>query len=235
MNVRGLIVDLDGTLVDSNPVHVEAWRRAFAELGYAVPADELAKLMGMGGDKLVTAAGGEEAESRHGDELRAGHARHFATVAAETGLLVIPGAVELLRDARRMGMRVALATSSKRDHLETTFAACGHDFGADVDELVTADDADESKPEPDLTHAAADRLGLAPGDCALVGDTPYDGESAGRAGACFWGVQSGGFEAAELWAAGADRVFADADAVWRHLDDLLLPLTCAEPAVRAAG
>ena len=235
MSVRGLIFDLDGTLIDSNPAHVEAWRRAFAALGYDVPAAGLAKLMGMGGDKLVAAAVGEAAEWRHGDELRAGHGKQFAAVAAERGLRVFPGAVEVLRDARRMGVKVALATSSKRDHLATSFAACGHDFEADVDELVTADDADASKPEPDLTHAAAGRLGMEASDCALVGDTPFDGESAARAGACFWAVQSGGFEAADLWAAGADRVFADVAAVWRHLDDLLLPTSCVQPAVRAAA
>ena len=235
MSVRGLIVDLDGTLVDSNPCHVEAWRRAFAGLGYAVPAADLCRLMGMGGDKLVPAAVGAAADWRHGDELRAAHGRHFAAVANERGLRVFPGAVELLRDARRMGVRTALATSSKREHLDVSFAAAGHDFAADVDELVTADDAAESKPEPDLTHAAAARLGLVPGECALLGDTPYDGAAAGKAGACFWAVQTGGFEAGELWAAGADRVFADVAAVWRHLDDLLDPTTCVQSAARAAG
>ncbi len=229
MIVRGLICDLDGTLIDSNLAHVEAWRRAFAHLGYDVSAGRLTKLMGMGGDKLVPAAVGEAAAWRHGDDLRTAHGKHFAAVASEQGLKVFPGAVELLRDARRMGVKVALATSGSRAYLVTSFATCGHDFGPDVDALVTAD---ESKPEPDLTHAAADRLGLDALDCALIGDTPYDGESATRAGACFWAVQSGGFEAADLWAAGADRVFADVAAVWRHLDDLLLPASCVQ---RAAG
>lgn len=235
MSVRGIIFDLDGTLVDSNDTHVEAWRRAFADLGYAVPAAAIRPLIGMGGDKLVAAAAGDEAERRHGDALRAGHGRQYAALAADRGLRVFPGAVELVRDARRVGVRTAMATSSNRDHLRVTTDACGHDFAADVDEVVTKDEAAGSKPEPDLTQAAARRLGLDPHECVLVGDTRYDGESAAAAGACFWGVMSGGTEAADLWAAGADRVFPDVAAVWRHLDDLVSPVTCLHPAMRAAA
>ena len=235
MCVRGLIFDLDGTLVDSHAAHAEAWRRAFTDLGYAVTAADLSGLIGMGGDKLVPAAVGSAADWRHGDDLRAGHARHYATVASERGLRVFPGAVELLTDARRMGVKTALATSGARGHLAVTTAACGHDFAADVDELVTADDAAESKPEPDLVYAAAHRLGLEPSECVLVGDTRHDGVAAAAAGACFWAVQTGGYTASDLWAAGADRVFADVAAVWRHLDDLLAPVMCVQTAVPAVG
>jgi HAD superfamily hydrolase (TIGR01509 family) len=235
MSVRGLIFDLDGTLVDSNPAHVEAWRRAFAEVGDPVPADRIAPLIGMGGDKLVPAAAGEPTERRHGDDLRAAHARHYQQVAAERPPRVFAGAVELVRDGRRMGVKTALATSSSREHLTVTATACGHDFAADVDVLVTADDADGSKPDPDSMHAAARRLGLDPSECVLVGDTPHDGQAATAAGIEFWGVQTGGFAASDLWASGADRVFPDVAAVWRHLDDLLSPATCVQPAMRQVG
>ena len=235
MSVRGIIFDLDGTLIDSNRSHVEAWRRAFAGLGYPVPTATIAKLVGMGGDKLVPAAVGEAADWRHGDDLRAAHGREYEGVLAEQPVRLFPGAVELLREAGRMGVKTALATSSKQAHLDISFGSVGHDLADEVDEVATADDAAASKPEPDLIHAAAGKLGLDPAECVLVGDTPYDGQAAVTAGACFWAVQCGGFDAGELWGAGADRVFADPDALRRHLDDLLVPVMCVQAAMKSAG
>lgn len=223
MRIRGIIFDLDGTLVDTNAAHVEAWRRAFAEHGYDIPADRIAPQIGKGGDQLIPALLPADAAGKDGDALRKANGEHFVRIAGESRFRVFPGAVELIREVRRRGLTAALATSSKPNHLEATTKSCGTDFRELVDRATDADDADRSKPHPDLIAAAADKLGLPPAACVVVGDTPYDGQAAAHAGARFWGVLSSGcgFTEADLRAAGADLVFRDPADLLARLDDAL--------------
>ncbi|MFO0851338.1 MAG: HAD family hydrolase [Gemmataceae bacterium] len=221
MTTRGVILDLDGTLVDTNGRHVEAWRRAFARFGYDVPAARIGPQIGKGGDQLVPALIGAEAADRDGEQLREEHGRQFVAIAAAEAIPVFPGAVELIEALKRRGVQTALATSSNDKHLTATFRSCGVDFADLVDERTTADDADASKPAPDLVHAALAKLGLAAGECAMLGDTPYDGEAAGKAGVRFWAVRCGGFPEEVLKAAGAAVVLQDPAEVYASLDRLL--------------
>ncbi len=221
MAVRGVIFDVDGTLVDTNATHVKAWRRAFERHGYDVEPDRIVGQIGKGGDKLVPTLLGDAAEAKDGDALRDAHSENYAELVRDTPLHLFPGAVELLESLKKAGIPTALATSSKREHLDNTLRAAGVDLGEKVDAVATADDADASKPAPDLVQSAADKLGLPPGDCVLVGDTVYDVEAAARAGVACWAVACGGcFDAAALRAAGAVAVFTDPADILAHREEL---------------
>ncbi len=222
MPVSALILDLDGTLVDSNPVHVRAWQRALAGRSYDVPAESLRKHIGMGGDQFVPAVAGADAEAKDGDALRDDHAAAFAALAEHGSIAVFPGARELLAAAKSSGMKTALATSSGPPHLKALAAGAGVDFSELVDATADADDAGASKPDPGLVLAALKKLGVSAGSAALVGDSVYDGEAAGRAGVRFWAVTCGGcFTADELRAAGAEHVYADPAALLAALPGLV--------------
>jgi HAD superfamily hydrolase (TIGR01509 family) len=222
MPVRGVIFDLDGTLVDTNAAHAEAWRRAFADQGYDVPLDRIRPEIGKGGDKLLPAVIGDAATKKNGEALKKGNGDHYKQLAGGQTFPVLPGAEALLAELRRRGVKTALATSSKPKHLEPTFASCGVDFTKLVDESADAGDAEQSKPAPDLVHAALDKLGLPAADCAMVGDTLFDGEAAGKAGVRFWAVACGGTtDEAALKAAGAARVFRDPAELLARLDEVL--------------
>lgn len=222
MPVSALILDLDGTLVDSNPVHVRAWQRAFAGRSYDVPADRLRKHIGMGGDQFVPAVAGAGAEDKDGKALRKDHAAAFATLAEPGSIAVFPGARELFPVAKELGLKTALATSSGPPHLKAILAGCEIDFPALADEAADAGDATASKPDPDLVLAALKKLGVPANSAAMVGDSVYDGEAAKAAGVRFWAVTCGGcFTADELRAAGAEHVYTDPAALLADLPGLL--------------
>lgn len=220
--LTALIFDLDGTLVDTNELHVESWVRAFSQCGYRIDADRIRPEMGKGGDNLVPAVLGRDADARDGDRLRDASAREYPRLARERGVRVLDGAVALLAEARRRGLRTALATSSGDDHLAATFAAAGVDLRTHVDAVVMKDDVARSKPQPDVVLAALARLDLSPAECALVGDTPHDAEAAKRAGVVTLGVECGGLnDAPALVRAGARRVYAGPADLLARLDEAL--------------
>ena len=221
VSVRGAIFDVDGTLVATNEAHVEAWRRSFRAFGYDVTREQILPEVGKGGDNLVPAVIGEEGEAENGDRLRRRHAEEFLAIARSTRFAVLPGAIELLAALRERGLRTALATSSKAEHLEATLRSAGIDFRELVDEVVTATDAEASKPAPDIVVAAVDRLGLPPSRCLFVGDTPHDGTACAGAGVPFLGVTSGGNPAGALLEAGALFVWSDPGELLEHLDAAL--------------
>jgi HAD superfamily hydrolase (TIGR01509 family) len=221
MALDAVIFDIDGTLIDSNGAHVEAWGRAFVHFAYAIPCDRIAVEIGKGGDQLVPSVLGEAAEERHGEALRKAQREEFLGIARSRQLPVFPGVRALLDTLRRRGLRTALATSSNEEHLEGLLQSAGLDLRKCVDLLVTADDAEASKPAPDLVTAAVERLGLSPAQCAMVGDTIYDAEACKGAGVVCLGVLSGGNTASALLAAGARSVWRDAADLLAHLDDVL--------------
>ena len=207
---KAIIFDIDGTLIDDNDAHVRAWIEAFRSHGYAIPAERIREHIGEGGDHLVPALIGKEAAGRDGKAIRAAHDEAFAAVAAKEHFRVYPKAKELLDRLRGAGLRVALATSSQDHQLQTTERSAGVDVKAWADEVVTSSEAGASKPSPDVVLAALEKLGLPPGECVFVGDTPYDGEAAGRAGVPFVGLLCGGTtDEAALRRAGARAVYRD--------------------------
>lgn len=221
MAFRAIIFDIDGTLVDSNGAHVEAWHAAFAAHGHEVPHERIRLEIGKGGDKLVPSVLGEEAESREGESLRERQSEEFLEIAGRTRLAAFPRAREIFDTLARRGVRTALATSSSREHLEALGRSAGLDLTSLGETLVNADDIEETKPAPDLVEAAVRKLGLEPGECALIGDTPYDAEAATRAGVACIGVTSGGNAAHVLRRAGAASVWKDVAEIEAHLDEVL--------------
>jgi len=224
--LSALIFDIDGTLVDSNPAHVEAWARAFERHGYKVLPDRIEVEIGKGGDKLVPDVLGDEAEARDGESLREAQTEEFLRIARSRRLRAFPGVRELVADLRKRGIRTALATSSGAEHLQGLAASSGLDLAHLTDELVNADDIDESKPAPDVVLAATAKLDLSPAECAIIGDTPYDAESARAAGVAALGVLSGGNDESVLRRAGARGVWAHIAAIHADLEGAL---ACASP------
>jgi HAD superfamily hydrolase (TIGR01509 family) len=217
---EALIFDLDGTLVDTNEVHVQAWYEAFRDLGHDVPRSRIVPEIGKGGDKLVPSIIGEESEKRDGEALRAAHGAHFLKIARDTTFRVFPGAEALLCELRRRSIATAVATSSKRNYLDATVASSGLNIAQLVDAVVTGSDAPQSKPAPDLVHAALSKLDSSPRRTVMVGDTPYDGQASARAGVAFVGVLCGGQTPELLLAAGARSLHADPADLLRHLDEV---------------
>jgi len=221
MTIRAFIFDIDGTLVDSNEAHVEAWHAAFGAHGHDVPRERIRVEIGKGGDKLVPSIIGEAAEARDGESLRERHSEEFLAIAGRRRLRAFPRAREIFDTLRQRGVRTALATSSSREHLDALGRSAGLRLSSLGEVLVNADDIEETKPAPDLVEAAVRKLGLEPEECVMIGDTPYDAEAACRAGVACIGVTSGGNEAEVLREAGASPVWRDIAEIEAHLDEVL--------------
>ncbi len=219
--ITGFIFDLDGVLVDSNPLHVEAWRRALAAHGHHALPDRIFREIGKGGDKLVVSLLGQRIEDQQGDELRAAHGREYAALVEARGLLAFEGGPDLIAELGARGVATALATSSRSDDLALTESASGVSWRRLFDAVVTGDDVDETKPAPDLVGAAVRKLERDAADCAMLGDTPWDSQAARRAGVNPIGVTSGGHREQALRAAGAAAIYRDVADVGRHLGQVL--------------
>jgi HAD superfamily hydrolase (TIGR01549 family) len=208
-----VVLDVDGTLVDTNYHHVVCWARAFESVGVTVPLYRIHRTIGMGGDKLVAEVAGEEVEREHGDAIRDRWEQEYDEVIGETRLL--PGARELLAALRDRGVDVALASSSIPKHAEHAFDLLDADDLADT--ATTSEDAEESKPDPELIDEALSRVGGQ--DACVVGDSVWDVEAAERAGVPAYGVLTGGTSRAELEEAGAVAVYRDATELLESLDE----------------
>ncbi len=211
---RGVILDIDGTLVLSNDAHARAWVEAFTEHGYSIPFERVRPLMGMGGDKLLpTLVPDLSSTEGVGKQIAERRKEIFLTRYAPT-LQAAPGARPLVERMRDAGLRLVVASSARRDELEALLKAAQVDDL--LDQRVTASDAKESKPAPDVVGVAMDRIGLPPGQVVMLGDTPYDIESAGKLGVRTLAVRCGGFDDARL--AGAIAIYDDPADLLAHYD-----------------
>jgi HAD superfamily hydrolase (TIGR01549 family) len=210
---RAAILDVDGTLVDTNYHHALAWYRAFREHGIVLPLWRLHRHVGMGGDKYVTAVAGEEAERRIGDRVRERWEELFNEVLGDIAPLA--GARDLIGDLKDRGHVVVLASSAIAPHLDRFIDLV--DAREVVDGWTGKDDVERSKPDPDLVAAALEKAGTR--DAAMLGDTPWDVEAARRAGVETVCLVTGGFSADELRGAGAAAVFESIDELRDRLDE----------------
>jgi HAD superfamily hydrolase (TIGR01549 family) len=217
-----LILDLDGTLIDTVYAHVAAWQRAFAEAGLVLDAWRVHRRIGMSGGLFARAVVRELGRPLAATELEAVQRRHgelFREIATERRPL--HGAVELLRDLGEAGALYGIATSGRRPEIDASLDALG--IGEDV-VVVDRGSVLRAKPEPDLFLTCAERLGVDADDCFVVGDAVWDLLAARRAGMLSVGLLSGGYGEDELVRAGAFRVYADPDELRRSLYELGLVL-----------
>jgi HAD superfamily hydrolase (TIGR01549 family) len=208
-----VLLDVDGTLVDSNYQHALAWYRAFRAHGDVLPVWAIHRHIGMGGDLLVPALLGDAGERDRGDAVRERWEEEFARLIDEVA--AVPGARDLLTQLSESGAKVALASSGKADHLDRYLDLL--DARELVDAWTTSDDVQTTKPAPDVLAVANERVG---GRSAVaVGDSTWDFAAAQRLGVTGLAVLTGGFAAAELQDAGAEAVYDGLP----ELADALLP------------
>ena len=210
-----VLFDIDGTLLDSNYHHALAWSRAFQRHEIPVAVWEIHRHIGMGGDRLVAAVAGDEVEEQHGDDLREAWEQEVDAVIEETRPLA--GARELLAELGRRGLAVVLASSGIPKH--TGRAANLLHADEHTDAATSSEDAEASKPDPELLDEALARVGA--GRAFMVGDAVWDVEAADREGLPTVGLLSGGYGRAELLEAGAVAVYRDPADLLEHLDEAL--------------
>jgi HAD superfamily hydrolase (TIGR01549 family) len=203
--IKGVLLDVDGTLVLSNDAHAHSWVDAFKQYGYDVDYDEVRKLIGMGGDKLIASVqpGLNDSEG-DGKKIKEARSAIFLEKYA-SGLQPTPGARDMVEAAQKYGLKTIVASSSKQDELAALLKA------AKLDDLLTesisSDDAENSKPDSDIVQAALDKIDLTPDEVVMIGDTPYDIESAGKAHVACVALRSGGWKDSEL--TGALAIYDD--------------------------
>ena len=195
-----MILDVDGTLVDSNYQHVLAWDRALRSEGARVPLWRIHRAIGMGGDQLVGHLAGDDFEERCGDAVREAESGFYAELVDEVA--PFEGAPEAVAMLREQGFRVVLASSAKESEVDRYLDML--DARETAHGWTTSGDVDRTKPAPDLVEAALERAGTR--DAVMVGDSVWDVEAAVRADLPTIGVLSGGFSGAELETAGAVAV-----------------------------
>jgi HAD superfamily hydrolase (TIGR01509 family) len=221
MALDAMIFDIDGTLVDSNDMHIRAWVRAFASRGYKVNPDRIAVEVGKGGDNLVPSILGEQADRNDGEALRKKQPVEFRRIAELERLKLFPQALDLLAELRQRKIKVILATSSGKDQIQTIENFAGVKWREYADDVVDSDDIEKSKPHPDLVAAAVKNADCSPAQCAMVGDTIWDAHSARGAGVVCVGVTSGGNPVHALRHGGARLVYKDVADLLSHLGDCL--------------
>ena len=195
------ILDIDGTLVDTNYHHALAWFRALKQQGIVLPIWRIHRHMGMGGDQLIASLCGDDTEREQGDGIRAAEkVLYFELIADVVPLL---GSRELIEDLKRRGHAVVLASSAKAEEVDHYLDLL--DARELADDWTTSADVESTKPRPDLVNAAMEKAGT--DDAVMIGDTTWDVEAAKRAGVPAVTVRTGGFSEAELRDAGAIAVF----------------------------
>jgi phosphoglycolate phosphatase-like HAD superfamily hydrolase len=206
----GAIFDVDGTLLDTNYLHVTAWWDAFRERGYDVACADIHRAIGLSSDDLITRVLG-----RPDPSVSAAHSRYIAPYLGR--MRPLAGAAELLRATGRLDLNVVLATSAKDEELDLMLDALGARDA--VDTVVSSGDVKQAKPDPEIVHKALEESGTDPARAVMVGDTVWDVLAAQRAGVACIGLLSGGIGEEELRGAGAAETYPGPGALLEKLPD----------------
>ena len=218
-NALTVLLDVDGTLIDSNDAHAHAWVDVCQEFGRHCDYAKIRRMIGMGGDKLMPKAFGIEHDSKEGKNMSERRSEIFLERYLPT-LKPFPKSRDLLVRMREDGHTLVVATSAKSDEMKALLDAAGV---ADLlEEATSSSDAKRSKPDPDIVKAALKKSDAEPEDAIMLGDTPYDVEAATRAGVRIIGVRCGGWSDAEL--RGAIATYADPAELLRRYDESPLAL-----------
>ena len=214
MAIEAALLDVDGTLIDSNYHHALAWYRAFRRHDIVLPLWRIHRAVGMGGDQLVPALVGPKLDKEKGDDIRAARDEIY-TGGLIDEVAALEGAHELIAELKDRGLQVVLASSSPRDELERYLDLL--DARKLADAWTTKDDVEATKPEPDLILAALEKAQTE--SAVMVGDTPWDVEAASKAGVETLCVITGGWSKQELREAGAIAVFESVDELRQRLEE----------------
>jgi phosphoglycolate phosphatase-like HAD superfamily hydrolase len=216
---QAAIFDVDGTLLDSVDLHALAWHEAMVKFGHDVGFEQARGQIGKGGDKLIPHFLSEDAQRDHGKEMEEWRGNRFKS---EYLPLVRPFSAvpDLLRRVKDAGVRIAVASSAKKDELDRYLDISG--IGDLVDVTTSSNDVKETKPAPDIFVVTLSKLGVEGGDAVAIGDTPYDAEAAGKAGIRTIGVLCGGFTESSLRQAGCVQVYPGPAALLACFGDSLL-------------
>jgi HAD superfamily hydrolase (TIGR01509 family) len=213
--VKAVLSDIDGTLVESNWLHAAAWRDAFAVIGIQLEIEEVRRQIGKGGDELIPVFV-PWWKRNHVEEPLKTYRKFIFEMDYLDKVKPFPRVRELMQQMKSAGIKVALASSAKKDELEI------YKKIANIEDLVekstSADDADRAKPHPDIFQAALDKLGVRASEALALGDTPYDAEAAGKASVWTVGVTTGGWSEKELLDAGCIEVWKDVGELLDNFD-----------------
>jgi HAD superfamily hydrolase (TIGR01509 family) len=212
------ILDIDGTLVDTNYHHAVAWFRAFRQYGLVLPLWRIHRHIGMGGDQMVAALAGEGFDREQGDDVRAAETVLYTQLIGEVEPLV--GARTLMEDLKGSGHTIVLASSAKPTELEHYLTLL--DARSLADDWTDSGDVERTKPEPDLVLAALEKGQAKPKDAVMIGDSTWDCQAAKAARVRSIGVLTGGFSEAELLDAGASKVFDSVEDLRSRLSETIL-------------
>lgn len=213
--VKGVILDVDGTMIDSNKAHTHAWVEAMKENGYEVPFEKVGPLIGMGGDKVLPEVLNVSKDSPEGKKISESRKRIFKEKYFST-IKAFPGTAELLQHMRDKGLKLAIATSAEPDELHEMLKIIGPHIDQLFEQEATSKDASQSKPDPDIMHVTIERIGLAPQQLLMIGDTAYDIEAASKASLSTIAFRSGGWSDQDL--AGALAIYDGPEDLLKHYD-----------------
>ena len=217
--IRAVLCDIDGTLVQSNWLHAEAWQKAFAEMGVTLELDAVRRQIGKGGAELIPVFVPWWRRAAVSEPLKALRKHIFATEFMHR-VEPLPCAKDLLARIKSAGIEVALSTSAGKADLQTYKELLGvEDI---VDEETSASDTEKAKPHPDIFSATLKKLGVKASEVVALGDTPYDAEAAGLAGISTIGVETGGWSREDLLAAGCIEVYTSVEDLLQHFDQSAL-------------
>jgi HAD superfamily hydrolase (TIGR01509 family) len=215
--IAAILLDVDGTLVDSNDAHADAWVKAFAESGITVPFLAVRRRIGMGGDKLMPAVSGLSADSPEGERISTRRGEIFAGEHLPH-LKPFRGAAELVATLKARGVTVVAASSAQKNELRELLRVAN--ALSLLDGYTSSDDAEQSKPHPDIVHAALHQARVKPSQAFMVGDTPYDVAAAQHAGVDAIALRCGGWSDRDL--AGATKIYDGPWDLLARLDELAL-------------
>ncbi|HLI07868.1 MAG TPA: HAD family hydrolase [Ktedonobacteraceae bacterium] len=212
-NIRGVILDVDGTLIDSNDALARAWVEAMAQYGHFVPYEQIRWLIGEGGDKLMPQTLGLSAQSSEGKMIAYRRQAVFNQLYIPT-LQAFPDVRELVERMHAGGLKVVVGSPAKQDEVEAELRIANiEDL---IDTIVSDSDVERSKPSPSIVDVALEKLGLPPDEVVMIGDTPYDIEAAARANVSTIALRTGGWTDKEL--AGAIAIYNDPADLLEHYD-----------------
>ena len=217
--IKAILCDIDGTLVQSNWLHAQAWQDAFAEMDIHLELDEVRRQIGKGGDELIPVFVSWWRRPAVAEPLKALRKTIFE-IEYMHKVEPIPGARPFLQTLKQAGIRIALSTSASKKDLQTYKQIVGMDDL--IDEEISATDTEKAKPHPDIFSASLGKLGLKPGEVLALGDTPYDAEAAGLAGISTIGVETGGWSRSDLLEAGCIEVYSSVDELRRRFHESAL-------------